>query len=80
VLALERAVRRPPAGILIHGLGGIGKTTLAKGCVQWLADNGGLYTPPFRFTFNDIHSSEHVINPMVGVSERWGTLHSTRLM
>ena len=65
VLALERAMRRPPAGILIHGLGGIGKTTLARGFVQWLADTGGLHAPPFWFTFNDIHSSEHVINQMV---------------
>jgi CHAT domain-containing protein len=65
VLVLERAMRRPPAGILIHGLGGIGKTTLARGFVQWLADTGGLHAPPFWFTFNDIHSSEHVINQMV---------------
>jgi hypothetical protein len=33
--------------------------------VQWLADTGGLHAPPFWFTFNDIHSSEHVINQMV---------------
>jgi len=65
VLALERAMRRLPAGILIHGLGGIGKTTLARGFVQWLADTGGLHALPFWFTFNDIHSSEHVINQMV---------------
>jgi len=71
VLALERAMRRPPAGILIHGLGGIGKTTLARGFVQWLADTGGLHAPPFWFTFNDIHSSEHVINQMV--AELFGT-------
>ena len=31
VLALERAMRRPPAGLLIQGLGGVGKTTLARG-------------------------------------------------
>ena len=46
VLALERAMRRPPAGMLIHGLGGIGKTTLARGFVQWLADTGGLHRRP----------------------------------
>ena len=65
-LALERALRRPPAGILIHGLGGIGKTTLAKGFVKWLADTNGLQHTPFWFTFNDIRSSEHVLNQMVG--------------
>jgi hypothetical protein len=65
VVALERAMRRPPAGILIHRLAGIGKTTLTRGFVQWLADTGGLQTPPFWFTFNDIHSSQHVINQMV---------------
>jgi len=31
LLALERALRRPPAGILIQGLAGVGKTTLAVG-------------------------------------------------
>ena len=71
VLALEPAMRRPPGGILIHGLGGIGKTTLARGFVQWLVDTGGLHTPPFWFTFNDIHSSEHVINQLV--AELFGT-------
>jgi SpoVK/Ycf46/Vps4 family AAA+-type ATPase len=65
LLALERALRRPPAGILIHGLGGIGKTTLAKGFLRWLAETGGLMHPPFWFTFNDIRSSEHAINQMI---------------
>lgn len=62
LLALERAMRRPPAGIMVHGLAGIGKTSLARGFIQWLADTGGLHTPPLWVTFNDIHSSEHVIN------------------
>lgn len=42
ILELERAMRRPVAGILIHGLGGVGKTTLARGFVACLAATGGL--------------------------------------
>jgi tetratricopeptide (TPR) repeat protein len=71
MLALERAMQRPPAGILVHGLGGIGKTTLARGFVQCLADTGGLQASPFWFTFSDIHSSAHVINHLV--AELFGT-------
>src|SRR5262245_18630104 len=38
LLALERAMHRVPAGLLIQGMGGIGKTTLARGFVRWLED------------------------------------------
>lgn len=65
LLALERALRRKPAGLLIHGLGGIGKTTLARGFVHWLAATDGLGQGVIWFTFNDIRSSEHVVNRLV---------------
>jgi tetratricopeptide (TPR) repeat protein len=62
LLQLERAVRHDPPGILFHGLGGIGKTTLVWGFLRWLADTGGLSRKPFWFTFSKIHSAEHVLN------------------
>ena len=65
ILALERALRRRPAGILIHGLGGVGKTTLARGLLHWLAATSGLGEWVFWFTFQDIRTSEYVINRLV---------------
>jgi SpoVK/Ycf46/Vps4 family AAA+-type ATPase len=65
LLQLERALRRPPAGVLINGLAGVGKTTLAKGYLKWLLDTGGLSEPCIWFSFNDIHSGEYVINRLV---------------
>lgn len=65
VLALERALRRAPPGILIHGLGGVGKTTLVRGFLHWLAETGGLEQGVFWFTFNDIGSAEYVVNRLV---------------
>jgi tetratricopeptide (TPR) repeat protein len=64
LLEMERAMRRPPAGILIQGLGGVGKTTLARGFLQWLDQTGGLEYPPFWFSFQEIRSAEYVFNRM----------------
>ncbi len=62
LLELERAMRRPPAGILISGLGGVGKTTLARGLLHWLGQSGGLGEGVFWFGFAEIRSAEYVLN------------------
>ncbi|NJM11386.1 MAG: hypothetical protein HC889_05425 [Synechococcaceae cyanobacterium SM1_2_3] len=46
-------------------MAGVGKTTLARGLVEWLAATEGLGEGCFWFTFNDIRSSEYVFNQMV---------------
>jgi tetratricopeptide (TPR) repeat protein len=64
LLELERAMRRKPAGILIHGLAGVGKTTLARAFVHWLSVTEGLGHGCFWFTLDDIRSADHVVNEM----------------
>jgi tetratricopeptide (TPR) repeat protein len=62
ILALERALRRPTPAVLIQGLGGVGKTTLAKGLLEWLDATGGLGFSPLWFSFQEIRSAEYVFN------------------
>jgi hypothetical protein len=62
ILAIERAMRRKPAGILIQGLGGVGKTKLARGFLQWLDATGGLGEGCFWLGFQEIRSAEYVFN------------------
>jgi tetratricopeptide (TPR) repeat protein len=67
VLQLERAIQRQPqAGILIHGISGEGKTTLAKGFLQWLEATNGLGQGAFWFSFENIHSADYVIDTLAG--------------
>jgi tetratricopeptide (TPR) repeat protein len=66
VQALERArLQQPQAAFLIHGMAGIGKTTLAKGFLHWLRDTNGLGTGVFWFSFDEICNAEFVINELV---------------
>ena len=58
VLEIERALRRPVPAVLVHGLGGVGKTTLARGLVGWLNATEGLGERCLWFPFQEIHSAE----------------------
>jgi hypothetical protein len=71
LLLLERALRGRPAGILIHGMAGAGKTTLANGFLRWLEESGGLGEGVFWFSFEEIRSAEYVLNMLA--SEFFGT-------
>ncbi len=61
ILQLERGLLAPAPVLLIHGLGGMGKTTLARGFADWLAKTNGLEACLW-FSFDDIHSAEFVID------------------
>ena len=64
LLGLERAIRRRTPAVLIHGLGGAGKTTLVRGFLEWLEATQGLGDGAFWFGFQDIRSAEYVFNRM----------------
>jgi len=61
ILEMERALRRDTPCILVQGLGGVGKTTLARGFLRWLDETGGL-DGALWFDFRDIRTAEHVLN------------------
>ncbi|MFT5466529.1 MAG: hypothetical protein ACI8UO_001629, partial [Verrucomicrobiales bacterium] len=52
--ALERRLGKKTPAILIHGLGGIGKTTLARHFLRWLHETGGLDQPPIWINFEGV--------------------------
>jgi tetratricopeptide (TPR) repeat protein len=62
LLALERAVQQRPAGILLQGLAGVGKTTAAQGFLAWLVLTDGLGDGAVWLSFNEIRSGESVLD------------------
>ena len=78
ILKLERALQcQPAAAVLIHGMAGIGKTTLVRGFIRWLQNTNGLPSAgdsaagnPLMigviwFAFDDIRGAEYVINRLL---------------
>jgi len=61
ILEMERALHGQAPAILVQGLGGVGKTTLARGFLRWLDDTGGL-DGALWFDFREIRTAEYVIN------------------
>lgn len=66
VQALERArLQQQQAAFLIHGMAGVGKTTLAIGYLHWLRDTNGLGAGVFWFGFDAIRNAEYLVNQLV---------------
>ncbi|MEM1167109.1 MAG: tetratricopeptide repeat protein [Planctomycetota bacterium] len=61
IMDLERAMRRK-AAVVIQGIGGVGKSILAKGFLEWLADTGGLTLPPLWFGLDTVSSVDYLLN------------------
>ena len=61
ILGMERALQRNTPCILLQGLGGVGKTTLARGFLRGLDETGGL-DDALWFDFRDIRTAEYVLN------------------
>ncbi|WP_170113261.1 tetratricopeptide repeat protein [Ahniella affigens] len=71
VLELERASRRAPPALLLHGLGGVGKTTLARGYIEWLAHTQGLPDKVIWQSLAEVRSFDYLRNRLV--EELFGT-------
>lgn len=73
VQKLERALlRQKQAGILIHGLKGIGKTTLLIGFMQWLRDTNGLPAHFHWFDFSKVGSLSQVADKLLAALPNMG--------
>lgn len=59
---LERALRRPEPAIVIQGMGGIGKTTLARSFLEWLRDTEGLGEGCIWLNFHGVASAHDVLH------------------
>jgi len=72
ILQLERAIaQEEQVCILVHGLMGIGKTSLIKSFLRWLHFTNGLGEGGFYFDFSDTGDMNHIITS-IG-SELFGT-------
>ena len=76
-LQLERAIQyQDEAGILVHGMTGIGKTTLIKAFMHWLDNTNGLKEEVFYYSFHDIYNANYIIS---SISEKLFGLDSLTL-
>ncbi len=64
LLALEGGILSTAPAILVQGMGGIGKTTLARGFAEWLYDTNGLGNGCFWQAFNGVRSADYVFTSM----------------
>ncbi len=63
---LKRVLQQQPqAGLVVHGIAGVGKTTLIQGYLQWLQQSENFKANIFWFRFDEIRSFEYVVNQMV---------------
>jgi len=67
---LEQAVQKESAAILIHGVTGVGKTSLLRCFMRWMFNTDCLRYggDNFWFQFEDIYSAEQVIERMLLVT------------
>jgi len=61
---LEQSIMAPHPAILIHGMAGAGKTTLARGFVQWLKATNSPFQKHIQVNLNNQNSAAHVIDTM----------------